>query len=132
VTITRQSGDFVLPGPLLGSQRDLLPNCYREGNGVITSGSRDFETREILVQNGAGRPEIGGGGWGLAGSQERNAFESRRYKTLRHNALRRRVSGGFWGDNLGVGWVRYGLESVREADAKNDLGVMGGGHLAGW
>ncbi len=84
-----------------------------EGNGYITSGSRDFETGEILVQIGSGRPEIGASGWGLAGSLQLKAFESSRYKVLQHNALCRRVSGCFITDNLRVGWVRYGLESVR-------------------
>jgi hypothetical protein len=31
---------------------------------------------------------------------------------LRNNALRRRVSGRFFGDNPVVGWDRYGLDSV--------------------
>jgi|LakMenE18May11ns_1017448.scaffolds.fasta_scaffold9906829_1 hypothetical protein len=47
---------FVSAKPLMGSQPTPLPNCYREGNGSITSGSRDFETREIFVQKGPGRP----------------------------------------------------------------------------
>lgn len=92
---------------------------------MITSGSRDFETAEILVQNGPGRPESGASGWGLAGSLQRNCAGWSRYKALQHNVLRYRISGGFFGDNLVVGWVRYGLDCVREADANADCGVMG-------
>jgi len=53
-------------------------------------------------------------------------------KPLRHNVLCRRISGRFFGDNLRVGWVRYGLDSVREADANADCGVMGGGRQHRW
>ena len=48
-----------------------------------------------------------------------------RRKPLPVNALCRRVSGGFLGDNPVVGWVRYGLDSVRGRDANADCGVMG-------
>jgi len=56
----------------------------------------------------------------------------RRHKPLQNNALRRRISRGFWGDNPVVGWVRYGLESVRDADANADCGVMCGGRQRRW
>ena len=61
------------------------------------------------------------------GSLSPEPSQSMRRKPLPVNALCRRVSGGFLGDNPVVGWVRYGLDSVREADANADCGVMGGG-----
>jgi len=79
------------------------------------------------VQIGPGRPEIGGGGWWQTGSLLPEPSQSMRRKPLQDNALYRRVSVGFIADNRVVGWVRYGLESVREADANADCGVMGGG-----
>jgi hypothetical protein len=61
------------------------------------------------------------------GSLSPEPSQELRHKVLQHNALCRRVSGGFIADNLRVGWVRYGLESVRGADANADCGVMCGG-----
>ena len=66
-------------------------------------------------------------GFQRVGSQSRNRDEERRRKVLRHNALCWRVSGGFIADNLRVGWFRYGMDSVRGADANADCGVMCGG-----
>ena len=65
------------------------------------------------------------------GSLSPGLSHEHRYKSLQHNVLRYRISGGFFGDNLGVGWVRYRLDSVREADANADCGVMGGGRQGG-
>ncbi len=51
---------------------------------------------------------------------------------LQHNALYRLVSAGIFGDNPVVGWVRYGLDSVRGPDANADCGVMCGGRQRRW
>ena len=53
-------------------------------------------------------------------------------KPLQDNALYLRFSVGFWGDNLRVGWVRYGLDSVRGRNANADCGVMGGDRERRW
>jgi hypothetical protein len=59
-----------------------------------------------------GQTEIGASGRSLAGSLQLKSFEVRRRKPLQNKPLRRRVSGGFFGDNSVVDWVRYGLDSV--------------------
>jgi len=59
------------------------------------------------------------------GSLLADACFAMRRKVLHHNALWRRISGGLWDDNPVVGWVRYGLESVREANANGDWGGYG-------
>ena len=105
----------------------LFQTAIGKATGDITSGSRDFETGEILVQNGPKWSWPTESQRWRIGSLSPELREDDRCKLLQHNALDRRVSGGFWGDNLGGGWVRYGLDSVREADANADCGVMCGG-----
>jgi len=85
-----------------------------KATGDITRGSRDFETREILVQNRPNRTWPTGNRCRQAGSLLADACFDVRRKVLQHNALCRRVSGGFFGDNLRVVWILYGLDSVRE------------------
>ena len=69
---------------------------------------------------------MGIGCWRV-GSLSHNRDQERRCKVFRGNALCRLFSSRFWGDDLGVGLVRYGLESVRGAEANADCGVMWGG-----
>ena len=59
------------------------------------------------------------------GSLSHDIDQDHHHKALRHNALYRQISGRFLGDNPVVGWVRYGLESVREANANGDWGGYG-------
>jgi hypothetical protein len=59
---------------------------------------------------------MGIGCWQVGSLPPRPSQSSRR-KVLQDNALCRRVSGWFMADNLRVGWVRYGLESVRGQDS---------------
>jgi len=66
---------------------------------------------------------MGTGCWRV-GSLPHDTDQNHHHKTLQHNALCRQISGGFWSDNPVVGWVRYGLDCVREADANGDCGVM--------
>ena len=81
------------------------------------------------VQMGPGRPESGASRIGLC---RQNLSQEHIRKALQHNALRCKISGGFFGDNPVVGWVRYGLDSVRGPDANADCGVMGGDRERRW
>jgi len=65
------------------------------------------------------------------GSLSRKRNQEHRHKVFRCNALRYRISGRFFGDNPVVGWVRYGLNCVREADANADCGLMCRGRQGG-
>jgi hypothetical protein len=78
---------------------------------------------------GPGRLESGAS---RIGSLSPELRQHDRHKPLQHNALCRRSSAGFIGDNLRVGWVRYGLDSVRGPDANADCGVMGGDRERRW
>ena len=57
---------------------------------------------------------MGIGCWRV-GSLPPELSQEQRCKALRHNVLRYKISGEFFGDNPVVGWVRYGMDSVSSA-----------------